>query len=87
MYVCMYMCACLRERQLCQQVLSGGSQGSVVGTAEQLLFGRQGVVGGVGGHGLFVEVLNLIFIHLHNHRPLQLHGGAWERHAYKTGSS
>lgn len=38
------------------------------------LFGRQRVVGSGRSRQLFVKVLNLLLVHLHHHRTLQLHG-------------
>lgn len=40
------------------------------------LFGRQRVVGGRWSRQLLIKVLNLLLVHLHHHRPLQLHGRA-----------
>lgn len=55
------------HHDICVVVESGGSAAS---------FGRQRVVGGSGSGHLFVKVLNLLFVHLHHNRPLQLHGRA-----------
>lgn len=42
------------------------------------LFRRQRVVGARRARRrrqLFIKIVNLLFVHLHHHRPLQLHGG------------
>lgn len=55
------------HHEICVVVESGGSTAS---------FGRQRVVRGCRSDHLFVKVLNLLFVHLHHNRPLQLHGRA-----------
>lgn len=55
------------HHEICVVVESRGSTAS---------FGRQRVVGGRRSDHLFVKVLNLLFVHLHHNRPLQLHGRA-----------
>ena len=43
------------------------------------LFGRQWGLGGGGAGNLFVKVLNLFLVHLHDNWPLELHGGTLDR--------
>lgn len=54
----------------------GGDSPDLPAGGGAALFGGQRVVGGRWSRQLLVKVLNLLLVHLHHHRPLQLHGRA-----------
>lgn len=73
------MCVCFRPCQsLCRRTLKWMTR-AFVGH----LFRRQRVVWGGWGHDFFVKALNLVFVHLHDHWPLELHRGPWEGESLK----